>query len=193
MRAHKTAWLALLAVVAATVILVSVISLGPILNGKLSPQAALAEELPPEETSIDIQATGSLHTLSIPTAAFSPEYPGIAYLNVGSSLSLGIGDGSFVAPVYLPQGAKAVRLVAFAFDNNSAYSVSVYLYRAVQNQSFGQLMAQVSTANSAYVQKLVDTTITHPSVNNDSYSYYAVVRIVGPSVTLSTVKIIYYY
>jgi hypothetical protein len=192
LKAHKSLPLVLLSVVATTLILVSAMSFGPAVISSLLPQAALAEDLPPDATSTDIQATGTLHALAVPPAAFSPRYSGQYYLNFNSSLSVSSGGGAFSAPVYLPQGAKVVKLVVFVRDNSGS-TITAYLGRCFPTQDADQLMANVQSADSAEEQKLVDDTIYHPIINNDSYAYLLSVGMNGPDVALNTIKIVYYY
>lgn len=193
MEAHRSVWLILLSVVATSVVFVCAISFGPAVIGTLSPQAALAEELPPEVSTADIQATGTFHALSIPPAAFSPISEGTDYHNGLTWLGLHSGSGTFGAPVYLPQGAKVVKLVAFCYDNSGSYSMLVTLNRAIQNKPLFDLMALVSSSDSAEEQKLVDNTILRPIINNGSYSYFVEVDMTGPGLNLNTVKVVYYY
>ncbi|MCL5257512.1 MAG: hypothetical protein M1319_06925 [Chloroflexi bacterium] len=193
MKAHKSLRLALLSVVVATVILVSFFCCGPSLIDRLSPQPALAEELPPEVLSTDVQATGTLHTLTVPAIAFQPIEPGLDYFNGMSDLYLHTGSGRFGAPVYLPQGAKVVRLVAFCSDNTSSYSLSVTLDRGTPNAAGYNEMAKVASSDSATVQKLIDNTVSYPTINNSSYVYFLYASLTGPNVTMYSIKIVYYY
>ena len=120
-------------------------------------------------------------------------YDGTAYQNQGSALFVDSGTSHLVTPVYLPQGALIKKLVAFAFDNTTLSNITVYLYRDVQNSNTGQTMAGFATSNSPDVQKLMDDTVGYSTINNGQYSYHIQASIYGPSVSLYTVKIVYYY
>jgi hypothetical protein len=195
MRAPKSFWLVLLSVVATVVILVPAMPVGPAAIDRLRPQAALAEDLLPDEdaAATGVEPTATLHTLSIPPAAFRPDKPGLSYENHHSYLSVGSGGGEFGAPVYLPQGARVVKLVVFCYDNSASYSVDVILARAGQASIVGQEMAGVTSSTSGDTQKLVDSGISIPDINNGAYSYFVFARFDGANLRLHTVKIVYEY
>jgi hypothetical protein len=58
--------------------------------------------------------------LMIPAAAFNPEEDGLNYYSLGYNLS---GTGVFVAPVYLPPGARVRLIKIFAWDLNPGFDI----------------------------------------------------------------------
>lgn len=197
MKARKSLWLVLLSVVAITFVLLSVLALSPLLVERLSPQAALAEQLPPEVSSpaTQLQATGTLHTLSITTASFVPRQDGLDWFNDGNRLFLDSGSGTFLAPFVLPQGAKVTKMVVFGSDNNPAASYKVRMIRAKANTATWGVygMTATTSVDSATTQKNVTTNISWPTINYESYNYHLEAEFTGPNVLLYTVKIVYYY
>ncbi len=197
MKTRLPVWMAVLSIVVSIALLVSALSFGPALAGKLSPQVALAEDLPPEVSSpaAQLQATGTLHTLCITTAAFVPQQDGVDWFNDGNRLFVNSGSGTFLAPVFLPQGAKVTKMVVVGFDNNPAASYQIQLTRAIATTTtwgaYG--MAGVTSTNSSSTQKNVTDNIYWPTVNYVSYSYFLRAELSGPSVSVYTVKIQYYY
>ncbi|MCL5256441.1 MAG: hypothetical protein M1319_01420 [Chloroflexi bacterium] len=193
MKAHKSLWLVVLSVVTTTVVIVSAMSLGPAMIRATSPSIAQAEDLPPEAYAAGIQATGTLHTLSVPPSAFTPWNSAVSYENHSTYLRLVGNAGAFTAPVYLPQGAKVTKLVVYCLDNDAAAGCQVVLGRTAVNSAVPEWLARVNSSDSATVQKLMDNTIVHPTINNGSYSYYLDFSVSGTSFLLYSIKIVYYY
>lgn len=194
MRACKSLWLFPLSVVATAVILVSALSFVPSIVGGLSPREALADDLPPEVTSAVTQATGTLHTLSVSGAAFTPNGDISFFKDRWGIQSLDEQGANFYAPVDLPQGARVVRLVAFCHDNGPG-TVEVNLERiAMGVWSDSQVMAWLESIDSAeHPQKLATNTVSYATIKSDSYSYLLYARLSSNQPALRAVKIVYYY
>jgi hypothetical protein len=65
--------------------------------------------------------------MMIPAAAFSITADGRDYYNYGNKLEVSSGIGSFVAPVYLPLGARIKLIKFFAKDSNLSLNVCASL------------------------------------------------------------------
>jgi hypothetical protein len=137
--------------------------------------------------------------LSIPVAAMSPTIDNYDY-GKGTRLFLVNGsNGFFLAPVWLPQGARITKLRYNCLDNGGVYT-KARLYRvATSDPNSSSLLAEASTislANSPSWRVLTDGTITNPAVNNNSYAYVVEVFLGGPgpdTLEASTVVIEYTY
>ncbi len=167
--------------------------LSPVVMSSFAPRVALAEDMPPQTTSstTQLQATGTLHSLMVPPAAFYPGQAGMTWSNTGTRLS-STTMGSYIAPVYLPQGARVTRLVVWGEDSlTSTYYVN--LYRGQPLTTTVTSMANVAGPNTPGIRKQVDDTIANPAINNGSYEYFLWVFLTSPDVHLDAVKIVYYY
>jgi hypothetical protein len=66
--------------------------------------------------------------LMMPAAAFSVTEDGKDYVNLGEGLGVLSGAARFVAPVYLPPGARIKMIKLFAYDKNLDRNVCAYMY-----------------------------------------------------------------
>jgi hypothetical protein len=95
--------------------------------------AVLAVSLYPTET-VNLRASAAPRSavvakyLMIPSAAFSVTEDGYDYFNLGAAVYLQSGGGSFVAPVYLPPGARIRSIKLFAYDTRANFNLCAVLY-----------------------------------------------------------------
>jgi hypothetical protein len=89
--------------------------------------------------------------LMIPVAAFTVIEDGEDYYNGGASVHFITGDGGFVAPVYLPHGARIRTIRLFAFDINKNHNLCARLFQ-VPPSSAVQLGYVCTTGSSGAQQ-----------------------------------------
>jgi hypothetical protein len=93
--------------------------------------------------------------LMIPPAAFSASSDNIDYFNSGSNLEINSGNGSFVAPVYLPPGANIRLIKLFAYDVNVINNLCAFLYESNPKTGGKTKLKEVCTTGSGGIQKLM--------------------------------------
>jgi hypothetical protein len=84
--------------------------------------------------------------LMIPAAAFNPGSDGSAYYNGGFSVRLDTGASTFVAPVYLPTGARIRMIKFFAFDGNTNHDLCATLYESQPKIGWRSKLKEVCTS-----------------------------------------------
>ena len=106
--------------------------------------------------------------LSIPAAAFTPRNNDIYVKNYGHDLT---GEGSFVAPVYLPHGATVTNLTYY-WRNEIAASARAHLSRNYMNGTADEL-ANVWIDGAVHGNGVSWTNnIDFAEINNSLYSYF---------------------
>ncbi|MCL5257577.1 MAG: hypothetical protein M1319_07255 [Chloroflexi bacterium] len=178
-------------------LVLGVVALGtylvPLVAGSLSVSTASAEVLPPEAPAgAELQATATLHTLSIPTASFVPQTKNVDWLNSGNDIKLQSGSGALLAPVSLPQGAIVQKMVVFGYRSSAGGSFSLNF----QKMAFST--ATVKNLGGALSTDVIGTqkrpvTYSNVTIDNTLNTYYLYLYLNGTSVSVSGVKIIYYY
>jgi hypothetical protein len=197
MKKQIPVWKAILCGVTAMGIFASGLLLSPLVMTTFSPQAALAEEVSAGEdpTAAGILPSATLHSLSIPVAGLSPADSTKPYAAEGDMLFTRqyAGPSHFYAPVYLPQGAAVVKVVAWGTTDTAGKHWRVRLLRSELNGLAPPIcMARVESGGQTGFAKLVDNTIEHPNINNDSNIYYVEVYI-EDDIILRAIKILYLY
>lgn len=103
-----------------------------------------------------------------------------------------LDSGCLKAPVYLPEQAQVVEMVAAVVDDDAFRGLFVTLYR-VNNFTGGvDILANVSTGTSdqsAEIRQLRDFTINQPRIQHPDFSYYLYTCMVSPAIRLYSVRI----
>jgi hypothetical protein len=104
--------------------------------------------------------------------------------DLGDILGRGRVQGSFIAPVFLPQGATVTALSLFASDLESATNQHAYLVRkktqdGVPVNGRYAVMAQASSSgNSGFtMRRFADETVSSATIDNSLFAYF--VELVG--------------
>lgn len=116
--------------------------------------------------------TRRTHHLTVGSAAFDTTMDTYTFekcYDTGGGAWLTSAGGALVAAVNLPDGAVITGLKAFFYDN-SASSLTAYLYREPLSGSYEQMASVSSTGSSGYTNSQT-TTIAHPVVDNLHYAY----------------------
>ena len=132
--------------------------------------------------------------LSIPGEAFLPRfsnqaYGGDAWIRLVPSASSNINQ--FIAPVYLPQGARIVRFTAWVSDNSPAADISVNI-GAIPLKSGPNgmtILYRIGTGGIAGDTSIGGTTSI--SIDNMSNSYLVQIILPDQMTTLSSVQLVY--
>jgi hypothetical protein len=82
--------------------------------------------------------------LMIPAAAFNARYDSTDYYNYGYAVALSSGTGGFVAPVYLPPGARIRMIKLFAYDINPSSDICVSLHEIHPKTGGGEQFGQTA-------------------------------------------------
>jgi hypothetical protein len=93
----------------------------------------------------------------IPAAAFNPEEDGLNYYSLGYNLS---GTGVFVAPVYLPPGARVRLIKIFAWDLNPGFDLCAKFYESHPKTGGFSHIKDVCTTGSSGTQQPI-TYVSH--------------------------------
>jgi hypothetical protein len=93
--------------------------------------------------------------LMMPAAAFQVTEAGKDYYNYGYFLGFSSGIGSFVAPVYLPAGARIRSIKLFAFDSSPGFNLCAWLYESRPQDGGWAGIASVCTKGSSGRQQPV--------------------------------------
>jgi hypothetical protein len=91
--------------------------------------------------------------LMIPAAAFNVTTGGRDYYNLGNVVYYQVGGGGFVAPVYLPAGARIRTIKLFAADVNSTERICADLYETHPKGSGETMLKEVCTTGSGGSQQ----------------------------------------
>lgn len=131
------------------------------------------------------------HTLAVPSVAFVPESD-VPYVNGTGCVYayLASGTGNMGAPVYLPDGARIVRMTAF-FNDTSASDMTVLL--RINNLSgcgVSNVGSVSSTGNTGYTNAAV--ALNHV-VNNTAGAYFLDAFSTGWSSTLALKAVLITY
>ena len=111
--------------------------------------------------------------LSIPAAAFVPQYNYSAQTYNGGSLvrTLSGSYDIFNAPVQLPHGATVTKMTVYWYDNYAGGDGTIALRRS-SFSLFPFTMAEVTTSGSGGNGNGVDSTIDYAQIDNSQYTYY---------------------
>jgi hypothetical protein len=94
--------------------------------------------------------------LMIPAAAFNVVQDGKDYVNYGRHvLFVHSSKGAFVAPVYLPHGARIRMIKLFAVDNSTEKDLCAKLNQLFPNSGGAQTVGQVCTTGSSGIQQSI--------------------------------------
>jgi hypothetical protein len=126
--------------------------------------------------------------------------PGVAFVETraadptsGSCVPESIaGDGTYYAPVYLPQAARVTKLTYHWWDANAGADATASLVRlAIPSTSAAATMASTSSAaDNADHTSSSTTSITTATINNKNFAYF--VRVTQPgSICIDAVQIQY--
>jgi len=134
-------------------------------------------------------------SLMIPAAALVPIVDSYDYTNNGYDLKVDSDHGYFTAPVFFPVPVVNIRRITlYAWDNNGAAQICIWLYRARPAAGGGDSQGSVCTGNSAAnPQAPYTTAISSRRVNTASQAAYLWVRITAPGVALYGLKVTYSY
>ncbi len=129
--------------------------------------------------------------LSIPPGAFIPGYDSMDYYNTGLSVQ---GNGTFYAPVYLPNEATVTKLTFYWVDRSESKDASLYLWRKDIGQGFAGSMALIETYGSdGSDHNSYDDEIPSDPIDNANYSYFLELWSPDRSIACSDVLIEYTY
>jgi hypothetical protein len=108
-------------------------------------------EITTREASAAPRAAVVTKYLMLPAAAFNVTEDGKDYINNGGSVKVERGSGEFVAPVYLPAGARIKMIKLFAKDVNTNYDLCATLFEIHPKSALRQQIKQVCTTGSSVV------------------------------------------
>ena len=96
--------------------------------------------------------------------------------------------GTYVAQVSLPHGAVVTKMTMYYEDvDESDHAINLYLIR-----SFDDVFIEMATIQSQdYAHKTADNTITYPTIDNETYSYWAYATLPPGNLRLWAVTIEY--
>ena len=108
--------------------------------------------------------------LSIPAGAFNPKNNTMTYYSEGLYIR---GNGTFYAPVYLPDEAIVTKLTFHWMDDSELKDADLMLWRGGIEGGWAEGMAELGTHGSDGQAKnsSVDE-IYHATIDNANYSYY---------------------
>ena len=108
--------------------------------------------------------------LSIPAGAFNPKNNTMTYYCDGLYI---VGNGTFYAPVYLPNEAIVTKLTFHWADDSESKDANLILWRGGIEGGWAEGMAELGTHGSDGQGKnsSVDE-IYHATIDNANYSYY---------------------
>jgi hypothetical protein len=94
--------------------------------------------------------------LMVPAAAFTPEEDGYDYYNYGYTLGKFSGTSGFVAPVYLPPGARIRMIRLFAKDLHASLNACAQLFEIHPKTGTDMAVGQqaCTTGSSGFQQPL---------------------------------------
>jgi hypothetical protein len=133
-----------------------------------------AGAIPKNLINSPVISTGSTPHV-IPAAAFRDDGISDYFFSFGNGYirSTGSASACLMAPVYLPDGILMDYLRIYAYDNHAANFTMELRRKENSSTSSSQVLASVTTSgSSSAVQKVTDTTIGSPVVDNRNYSYF---------------------
>jgi hypothetical protein len=108
--------------------------------------------------------------LSIPPCAFIPKNETIDYYLTGLSI---YGNGTFYAPVYLPDEAIVTKLTFYWCDYSESKNAELSLWRKDIGIGVAQGMVELHTyGNDSSNHYSMEDDIAVATINNANYSYY---------------------
>lgn len=121
-------------------------------------------------------STPKTRSISIPPEAFHPAMTsqvgvfgggtGMAYLDSA------VAAGAITTGLYLPHGATVISIDAYVYDNSAASNLIVDISTRTNTSTGYVTMASVTSSGaSASVVTLTTSTITAPTINNDTNNY----------------------
>jgi hypothetical protein len=179
MKTRTIALTALLTSIATATLVLAVIVFGP---GGVWPSGP-----------VPAQAAGTPQVLSLSGADFQPGGDGADYTNFWGPL-VSNNAAWYAAPVHLPQGAQVNKVAAYGLDNGGT-AHSLIMYRHNLGVISSVEMASITSYNSfANPNKIMDTSIASPTIDNSQAAYYIMVYMTGADqLNLRGVKINYLY
>ncbi len=130
--------------------------------------------------------------LSIPVAALTPNSDNIDYSRA-QSIRLITGTGGFRAAVYLPDGARVIKLRYSHKDNSSGITYAVLSRVSHLANAANDLGETPVSANASAWQVSQDTSIGSATIDNSAYSYYVYVWLSAADINLKAGNIVIDY
>jgi len=144
---------------------------------------ALADHYSGEGTPINQAAVQFEGNISVPAAAFTPQYTYYDWRNCGTSLHNNdvTLSSQWYAQVQLPHGANITNLTSYWFDNNASHGVDCYLRRYNQEAAWTMAIAVPPDADMPGFGSYKAPFIQYETVDNNKYAYYLCVSLPSPS------------
>ncbi|MCW5849286.1 MAG: hypothetical protein KIT87_04320 [Anaerolineae bacterium] len=136
---------------------------------------------------------------SVPGPAFQPQFSTTNFRYFHMQVRTESGTGFFVAPVYLPQGARLNQMTLLGYDDDPSNILQVTFYRAYGGRGFIEEIASLDSTGATSDFELSTTTNAARSVvDNERYGYFVELQLPAPSasnrgLTLSRVRVGYSY
>jgi hypothetical protein len=134
----------------------------------------------PAKPNNTVAAAAGTQYLTIPATAFTPYEDGYDFLNAGPYLvhyhspGGGTGNGWYLAPVQLPQGATVTEMTFHFFDDSTTNNILAQLQRSDLAGGFYEMATVDSAGYSAGYSNRSDTSITSPVIDNLQNSYWVI-------------------
>jgi hypothetical protein len=107
----------------------------------------------PQRASAAPRAAVVTKYLMIPAAAFNVTLDGQDYYNEGSFMGFSSGSGDFVAPVYLPPGARIRLIKLYAYDMNTTHNLCARLFHTYPKTGGASQIELLCTTGSSGKQQ----------------------------------------
>jgi hypothetical protein len=107
--------------------------------------------------------------LMIPAAAFHIDRDGENYRNLGNVIYVDGGDANFIAPVYLPSGARIKMIKLFAYDANTTFDICAKMFVTYPKTGGKDRLVTVCTDGDAGYQQPIKF---FPHIVRWYYGYY---------------------
>lgn len=148
---------------------------------------------------IQIQLEPGEQVISVPAAAFLNEYPNMSQWSNHGDMVHNPGTGGshhYVAPLYLPHGARVARIAFICYDNDERVSPSLWLMRKAdyippEEGPRTDLLASVSTSGAfdGYRMSMNDN-IREIVIDNLTGTYYLQLNL-GKEYKFRSAKVFY--
>lgn len=138
----------------------------------------------PARSAIATGAFDGPDSFVVPAAAFNPDgNPGSDYFfsfGGGYLNQAGASTSCFMAPVYLPNGARLASMKVSAYDSNVSLNFTVEMRRTpFLTTAPTEIMALASTTGSSGLQLPEDSTVSFNKIDNRTYGYQLVTCLSG--------------
>ncbi len=136
---------------------------------------------------------------SVPGPAFQPQFTSTNFRYFHMQVRSESDTGYFVAPVYLPQGARLNELTVLGYDDDPSNVLRATFYRAYGGRGFIEQIAELdSSGASGDFERSTDTDVARSVVDNERYGYFVELTLPAPSASnrglvLSRVRVGYAY